>query len=467
MTEINKIKVGILPGLADLYNRLFNQEVLAELRTFIASIPDAIGAEGIEFEVGNLSSTEEQMKLETARLTAKGVDMIVILLAPYCPSGAVVPAIMESNIPVLLWPAQTMYELVPGTLNGSQIRLSHGVHGVQDIANVLRRHGKKYGILHGHHLEDCFRGTFEEWAKAARIYTAFITSNPIQLGGHFEDMLDLQIADAQFIADCGIKMTAYDLSQLEKAMKQVNSIEIKTLVKKYKDEFAIASDVSDEMLEATARGECAVRALMKKANSQACGINFLTLCNTLSIGDAMHVPASRLMTEGKGYAGEGDWVTAAFVYALQSALGAASFSEIFSVDYKNGRILLNHWGEANLLMAENKAKIFKSAFNDRHKANFCAVDMQFSPGPATLINLNADPQGQGQLISLYGNVLEDYLSKISGPRALFKPDCPDIHKVLNDYAYNGGSHHLTIVKGCATSIIEKLAILTGWSHLSL
>ena len=118
MTEINKIKVGILPGLADLYNRLFNQEVLAELRTFIASVPDAIGAEGIEFEVGNLSSTDEQMKLETARLTAKGVDMIVILLAPYCPSGAVVPAIMESNIPVLLWPAQTMYELVPGTLNG-------------------------------------------------------------------------------------------------------------------------------------------------------------------------------------------------------------------------------------------------------------------------------------------------------------------------------------------------------------
>lgn len=467
MSEINKIKVGILPGLADLYNRLFSQEVLAELETFIGSIPNAIGAERIEFEVGVLSSTEEQMKTEMARLTAKGVDLIVIVLAPYCPSGAVVPAVMGSRIPVLLWPAQTIYELIPGELNGSQVRLSHGVHAVQDIANVLRRYGKTFGILHGHHLEDGFRGIFEEWAKAARIYTAFVTSNPVQIGGHFENMLDLQIADSQFIADCGIKMTAYDLSQLEKAIKQADSTEIKTLVKKYKDEFAIASDVTDEMLEATARGECAVRALMEKVNSQACGINFQTLCNTLSIGDAMHVPASRLMTEGKGYAGEGDWVTAAFVYAMQSALGTASFSEIFSVDYKNGRVLLNHWGEANLAMAEGKARIIKSAFNDRHKTDFCAVDMQFSPGPATLINLNTDPQSKGQLISLYGNVLEDYLSNINGPRALFKPDCSDIHSVLDEYAYNGGSHHLVIVKGCAADVMKKLAILTGWSYLSL
>lgn len=468
MSVKNKIKVGILPGLADLYNRLFTQEIIEELKDFVASVPKAIDSELIEFEMGNLSSTQEQMKAEVAKLTAKDVDMIVLLLAPYCPSGAVVPGIMESRVPVLLWPAQTVYEFIPEEISASEIRLSHGVHAVQDIANVLRKRGKSFGILHGHFLEEGFRKEIEEWARAARVYSAFVKSNPVQFGGYFEDMLDLQIADAAFISDCGIKMATYDLPQLEAELKRVGDAEIKAQAKKYKDEFVIASDVTDEMLEATARGELAILAMMKKENSQACGINFQTLCNDLHIGDAMHVTASRLMAEGKGYAGEGDWVTAAFVYAMQSALGVASFSEIFSVDYKGDKVLLKHWGEANPEMArDKKAEIIKSVFNDQHKAEFCVMNMQFAPGPATLINLNADPQGEGQMISIFGEITEDAILNSTGPRAMFKPECSGIHEVLDEYAYNGGSHHLVLVNGCMESVLEKLSILTGWSYMSL
>lgn len=467
MIGINKIKVGILPAMADLYNRLFKKECIAELKSFVANVPDAIGSELIEFEVGNLSSTQEQIKAEMVKLTSKGVDMIVILLAPYCPSGAVVPAVMESVIPVLLWPAQTIYELVPEEICSDQISLSHGVHAVQDIANLLRKRGKSFGILHGHHLEDGFRDEIEEWAKAARAYTAFVRSNPVQFGGHFENMLDLQIADAQFISDCGIKMVSYDISQLAAQLKLVSDADIKKKVKEYKDEFAIAPDFANEMLESTARGELAVRAMMKKINSQACGINFQTLCNNSCIGDAMHVVASRLMAEGKGYAGEGDWITAAFVYAMQSSVGIASFSEIFSVDYKGGRVLLKHWGEANPMMSRRKAEIIKSSFEDLHKAEFCVIDMEFSPGHVTLINLNADPQGKGQLISIYGEVTEDSMPNVPGPRALFRPESSSIRKVLDDYAYNGGSHHMVLVNGHASSMLDKLARLTGWSHTSL
>jgi L-arabinose isomerase len=467
MKKANKLRVGILPGLADLYTRLFNQEVLDELKRFIASLPKVIDSKRIDFEIGRLSSTQEQMKAEAAQLAAQGVDLIVIVLSPYCPSGAVVPAVMESRIPILLWPAQTMYELIPESLTASQVRLSHGVHAVQDIANVLRKQGKKFGILHGHFREEGFCHEFEEWAQAARIYMAFASSNPIQIGGYFEDMLDLQIADASFISACGIKMTAYGLPEMEAGLKKVNNLHRKQLAAQYRDEFEVASDVTDEMLETTACGELAVRALMEKSHACACGINFLTLCNEHSIGDAMHVAASRLMAEGYGYAGEGDWVTAAFVYAMQSSLGRASFSEIFSVDYKNARLFLKHWGEGNPAMAAGKAKILKSVFKDHNKATFCVIDMQFFPGPATLVNLNADPQGMGQLLSLSGHISDDTIVNSLGPRTFFKPDCSDIRKVLDNYAYSGGSHHLTLVNGCIQDLLEKLSTLTGWSYKAL
>ncbi|MBN2210080.1 MAG: hypothetical protein JW709_01675 [Sedimentisphaerales bacterium] len=464
----NKIlKVGILPGMADLYNRLFSPAIIDELKAFIADIPSSIKSQRLAFEVGMLSSTKEQMKAEATRLAQKDIDLIVVALAPYCPSGAVVPAVLESKIPVLLWPVQTVYDFVPEQIAAGQIRLSHGVHAVQDIANVLHRRKKNFGVIHGHFREDGFCRIFEEWAEAARIYTAFANSNPVQIGGHFEDMLDLQISDAPFLAASGIKMTSFHLSEVEAELKKVDDTEITALVGQYKNEFAIAPDVTDAVLATTARGELAVRTLMKRVDAKACGVNFQTLCNTPAIGDAMHVAASRLMAEGMGYAGEGDWVTAAFIHAMHSALGIASFTEIFSVDYKNNRVLLKHWGEGNPQMARNKAEIIKSALNDRNKAEFCIVSMQYRPGPATLVNLNVDSQGGGQLISLYGEITDDLILKSTGPRAMFKPEGADIHSILDTYAYSGGSHHLVLVDGCAKGVLSKLATLTGWSYTSV
>jgi len=464
---MNKIKVGILPGLADLYNRLFSQEIIDELNTFIAGLPEAIGSDRIDFEIGTLSSTQAELTDEISKLMDKEVQMILLVLSPYCPSGAVVPAVMKSRVPVVLWPAQTVYDFVPETIDSTGIRLSHGVHAVQDIANILKKHGKKFGVLHGHFREDDFCARLDEWAQAAAVYSFFAASNPVQIGDYFNDMLDLQIDDAAFIADTGIAVTEYNSAQLNAAMKQVAQADIQALAAAYRDEFTVASDITDAMLEATARGELAVRALMEKTRSQACGINFQNLCNDTNVGDAMHVVASRLMAEGKGYAGEGDWVTGAFVHAIQAGIGTASFSEFFSVDYKGGRVLLKHWGEANLAMAWEKPELTKSVFNDQNKAEFSVVSMQFAPGPATLINLNADPQGHGQMISIQGQVTEDKLFNVVGPRAMFKPACSKIHDLLDRYAYQGGSHHQVLVGGCSESILTKLSILSGWTYYSL
>ena len=467
MQITDKIKVGFVPCLANLYNKLFQPENIAALKQFATDIPSKINSDMIDFQVGDISSTTEQISLQIDNLTASGCDMIVMLLAPYCPSGAVAPAVMGSNVPVLLWAAQTVYGFEPDTFDNSQVRLSHGVHAVQDIANILRKRHKPFGIIHGHYLEEGFCSEFEQWSTAARIYTSFVNSNPIQIGGYFKDMLDLQISNTKFVQDSKISNTIYDIEQLYDRMQLVNNDDIARLANQYRQDFDIAEDVDEQMLLATARGELAVRSLMGDVGSKACGINFQTLCNDKRVGDAMHVASCRLMAEGKGYAGEGDWVTAAFVYAMQSAVGIASFSEIFSVDYKNSRTLIKHWGEANTQMARKKCRIVRSAFNEINKAEFCVIDMEFMPGEVTLINLNATPCGNGQLISIYGDITSDSLPKISGARALFKPRASNINRLLDDYAYNGGSHHLVLVKGNVENMLAKLAKLTGWSYMSL
>jgi L-arabinose isomerase len=217
---------------------------------------------------------------------------------------------------------------------------------------------------------------------------------------------------------------------------------------------------------ATAKKEAALRSLMAERKSTACAINFLELCNHKRISDAMHIAASRLMEEGFGYAGEGDWVTAAFVYAMQQAFGTASFTEMFSVGYADNRIVLRHWGEGNFAMSRHKPKMCLSSLNDRHTAEFAIADFEFEPGFVSLVNLNCTGDGDGQMISIHGTITDDHLPNSSGPRAIFKPD-REVRDLLTEYAYAGGSHHLALVSPDAPLLLEKISRLTGWHYKSL
>lgn len=465
--KTQKIRVGVLPGLADLYNRLWGDSIGVEYAELISKTIDAIGSDIIEFDEGGICSSKEQFVMQVNDFGASGVDMLLVVLGPYCASGVIAPALLDCDIPVLLWPMQSIYEIVPEEFDGEDVRLNHGVHGVQDLSNVLSKRGRRFGLLHGHHCQGDFKGQLEQWAMAAKGVSGFSRANPVQFGGHFEDMLDLQIGGEEFISEAGVKFTEISLADFIAERDKADARQIAELVGDYKKEFEIAEDVSDVLLKKSAAGEIAVRAIMDKYESNACGINFLELCNNSEIADGLHVAASRLMAEGKGYAAEGDWVTASFVYAMGQCFQLAGFSEMFSVDYKNNQLLLHHWGEGNPLQGREKARILRSEFNDRSKAEFGIVDFEFEPGAVTLINLNCDGHGRGQLISVTGHISEESLVKYTGPRAMFIPDEPDVREVLDGYAYNGGSHHLVLVAGEVEDVVDKVAVLAGWNYIAL
>lgn len=412
-------------------------------------------------------STIETAEAGCKQLDGKKVDLLIIALAPYCPSGVLAPVLEKLQVPVLLWPVQSMYELKPEEYDREVMMLNHGVHAVQDLANVLGKTDKLFGVAHGHLNQTDFKERINSWVRAGRAIISMRKANPVQIGGHFEDMLDLQIGDEKFIQSLEIKTEVIKLNEFSKLLKTVDENKINEYVQSYREQFDINDDINQKLLEKTARGHYALDKIMQKYNSFACGLNFLDLCNDDRIGDALHVAASVLMSRGGGYAGEGDWVTATFLYGMQQALGVASFSEIFSVGYGDNRLVLKHWGEGNFKMSRSRPMLFRSGLPDKYKSEFVSVDFEFDPGPACLININCNREGQGQLISIKGTITEDHLTKTDGPRAVFKPDAQDVRELLNNYAYHGGSHHLTLVKGDCTKVLECISRLSGWLYFRL
>jgi len=462
-----KFKIGMLAGVADLYNRLWTDENHSQLQQLIDETAESLSGDWIEVIKSDIVSTAEQIVSACRKFDAEDVDLLIVALAPYCPSGVIAPALLKRKTPVVLWPMQSMFELVPEQYDRTAINLNHGVHAVQDLSSVLRKSNKTFGVIHGHLQQNDFRDELCRWVRAGRIVRAMQRSNPVQIGGHFEDMLDLQIGEEAFIKEMSIEAKIISCDKFCRFLADADEHEVAQCVGRYRETFDIAEDVNEELLTKAAKGEVAVRSAMLHQKSSACGLNFLELCNDPRIADGLHVAASMLMKDGFGYAGEGDWVTAGFVYALQQGFSEASFTEIFSVGYANNRLVLKHWGEGNFAMARAKPRLFYSKFADKNTAEFIAVDFEFESGDTTIVNLNSTPDGRGQVISITGRITEDNLPKASGPRAVFKPTADDVRDVLNEYAYAGGSHHSALVKGDCTKVLEKTCRLSGWSYIKL
>ncbi len=462
-----KFKIGMLAGVAELYNRLWTAENHKELQRLVDETAESLSSDWIDVVKSDIVSTAEQVETACREFDAEDVDLLVVALAPYCPSGVIAPALLKHDIPVLLWPVQSMFELVPEQYDRATINLNHGVHAVQDLAGVLRRSGKPFGVIHGHLQQNDFREQLNCWVRAGGIVRAMQRANPIQIGGHFENMLDLQIGEEAFIKEMSIKAKIISCDEFCQFLDNADEQQVAQCIDRYREVFDIADDVNEELLTKAAKGEVAVRSAMLRQKSSACGVNFLELCNDSRIADGLHVAASMLMKDGFGYAGEGDWVTASFVYALQQGFGMASFTEIFSVGYAGNRLVLKHWGEGNFALSRAKPKLFYSKFADKNTAEFAAVDFEFEIGDVTVVNLNSTPDGQGQVISITGRITEDNLPKATGPRAVFKPTADDVREVLNKYAYAGGSHHSALVKGDCTKVLEKTCRLAGWSYIKL
>ena len=464
--QADPFRMGILLPVADLYHRLWS-DIDGALEGLAARVADRLQNAGLEVLCSPAVSLPPQVAVACHELAGKGADLLVVALGPYCPSGVLVPALVESRVPVLLWPMQSIRRLEPEGYDAEAIKLNHGVHGVQDLANVLGKTAKPFGVIHGSHEQPDFADRLKPWVQAGRILRSMQNANPVQVGGHFEHMLDLQVGDDEFIRRLGVMPEVVSASEFADLMAAVTEEQTVECMERYRRTFEMGPGTEGSLLAKTARGEAALRAILEHADSRACGLNFLELCNDLRVADGLHVAASMLMNEGLGYAGEGDWVTAMLVRGMQQGFGVASFSEIFSIGYDDNRLVLKHWGEGNFAMARAKPRLLASQFTDRCTAEFAIVDFEFEPGPATLVNLNSTAEGRGQLVSISGRIDEDHLPKIDGPRAVFKPDRGNVSDLLTEYACAGGSHHLALIKGAPVDVLEKMCRLAGWVYCRL
>jgi len=456
-----KSKIGLLPLFLELYDRVLDAEKSSEIRAFIGVIDQAYQARGVETVPASACRTADEFAAAVNRFEAEGVDAIVTLHLAYSPSLQAVDALAGTELPLI------MLDTTPDVSFGfdqseDRILFNHGIHGVQDLCNLLIRRGKPFVLEAGHWEESDVIDRTCSSLKGFCAADAFHHQRVGLLGTPFEGMGDFAVPFELLEKRFGIKVVPTDSETLAKQMPATDSDAVRAEAEADLERFDSNEFSAEELAKSEAAG-LALRQWIEQENLTAITMNFNDITGAPGLPVVPFLEASKAMARGIGYGGEGDVLTAAFCGALAQAVPATTFTEMFCPDWSGNRIFMSHMGEMNIDLTAQKPVLglrpypFSEA-DEPVVATGCLV-----AGEALLLNLAPGPDDSFTLVTIPVEVCEtggdetiqDALRGWITPRM-------EISECLERYSRVGGTHHSVLCYDVDRRFAQALAQAMGW-----
>ena len=456
-----KPKVGILALTLELYEELAPELREARQRWLSQSVlPRLERIADVRF--AGAVFRREDIEATVANYESSGVDALLVLCLTYSPSQLSLPAFGRTRLPIVIWNTQELFA-VDESFGSAEMIDNHGVHGTQDLASVLLRSGVPFEYVTSHPDDANGLEPLADFFVAASAAGALGKARLGLMGYPFPGMGDFAVDTTRLAATLGCQWTALSMDDFIDRAEQAPAEAVDQLKSEYARLYQLADDLTDDDLDATARVELSLRAIVKENRLDALSYQFMSFGENRRTPTLPFVAVSRLMAEGVGFGGEGDLVGAAGTFLLSRLQPPATFSEIFTIDFAGNGLFMSHMGEANVAMARTDQKVPlvarpKPITPTRRRQLALITSLQ--PGPATLCALVAGPDNRWRLIASRVQI-EDFgtLGSMVVPHFKLRPEGGDVRQWLTAYAKAGGPHHNAVCFGDATPRIQAVAKL--------
>ena len=462
---MKKVKIGFLP----LYVKLYDDGAPAmreRIDGFKNEILDILkNREDVEVVDADVCRLESEFEQAVKMFEEENVDSIVTLHLAYSPSLESEKILKGTDLPIVILDTTKNFNFTHDD-DGRAISYNHGIHGVQDMCNLLVRNKKQFFIEAGHYKESDVIERVINRVKGIKIAKSFRNSRVGTIGGAFNGMGDFRINDDLY-GEIGIEQVNLSSEEAKKYFASVSEDEIDMLIADDKAKYDVADDIPQDFLRDAMKGDLTVRKWIKDNNLTAFTANFLNVKKDFGIAGTPFAEANRAMERGIGYAGEGDVLTSAFTGALMSVSDEASFIEMFCPDWKENLIFISHMGEMNTALSADKPKFMKKpmTYSDIDTTWLCGT---FKGGKATLINLLPIADDKFRVIVSLVDMVVRECDKFRGKSTSgwFEPN-KNIGTFLEDYSKLGGTHHLNLMYGDARKIAESFAKTMGYEFYEI
>ena len=455
-----RTKIGLLP----LYLKLYDDTEGPSKRVRVDEFPRTIAAElsrrGLEVVPVPVCRIEKEFAAAVKKLEAEKVDALVTLHLAYSPSLESSNVLAGTKLPIIVLDTTPTWSFSPGQ-DPAEVLYNHGIHGVQDMCNLLLRNGKPFLIEAGHWQHSDVLDRVAALAAPARMAAAMRRGKVGILGTPFKGMGDFYVPAAKIKSTIGAAVVSMDAETLKKLAAGVSTADVEAEIAADAARF-VKDGVSDEAHARSVRLGLAIRRWAEKQKLTALTFNFLNMAKKDGYITAPFLEMSKAMERGLGYAGEGDTLTALLVGALAAACPDTSFTEMFCPDWEHDTLYLSHMGEVNTRLLEGTPRMREMDYHYSVTDNPALVVGRLRAGDIVLVNLAPTAPGYRLIIApsvMIGPSGEDRFK--DSVRGWFKPPLR-VADFLAAYSRLGGTHHLAVSYAKDTRPFEQFGALMGW-----
>jgi len=448
---LNRIKVGLLPLYLALYDQT-DPYAQPGIEAFTQEVSKRLGELDIDVVCQPICRVSEEFDRAADSLIDEDVCAVITLHLAYSPSLESISALRRLKVPIVVMDTTPDFSFDQNT-PVETIMYNHGIHGVQDLCNLMTRSGITYFIEAGHIEHSDLLERIYKICVAADAALHFKRARVGTIGKPFTGMGDFQVPEEVLAARIGLKTVPFDASAAKVYRNAISEDDLaREMLLDQGSYRALKSDTALH-LHSTMAG-LIIRRWITEQKLTALTVNFMDLDESVGL-DAMPVlEIDKGMSRGIGYAGEGDVLTAGLYGALSKITDQLTFSEMFCPDWKGQTIFMSHMAEVNPGILAGAPLMTYMDFPFTSAKNPAVLYGRYQAGKVVLVNLAPVTDSQFRFILVPGSIKE-----IEGTDAMeesvhgwFSPDIP-IENLLQNYSRSGGTHHLVMMYG---DVLEQL-----------
>ena len=456
---MKKIKVGFLP----LYIKLYDDcgfEVRGRTEPFYEKLACELEWCGFDVVRSPFCSVKSEFEAAIAKFESEGCDVLVTWHAAYSPSLESIDVLSKTPLPIVVLDTTETYDFSslqdPGEMN-----FCHGIHGVMDMTNMLRRAGKPYTIAAGHFPTDDVIERAERLIRAAAGAASLRGTKVGTIGGSFDGMGDFLISDEELKEVFGVEAVYSNRAELEKYRAKITDEEIEREMEFDAEHYEAIDEIDEECHRKTVRNCLAVRRWIENNGLSAFTVNFREIRPENGLEIMPFMECCKAMARGVGYAGEGDVLTASITGALMRGFTDATFVEIFCPDWKGDTLYLSHMGEYNPNLTEGKGEMKKISFIFGEAEDPIVGYGCYKAGEAIFTNVFKDEDGKYTMlispVTMEYNFDDNFVGSVRG---WMRPPV-SVADFLEKISECGVTHHSSLIYDASVEEVMFFAKVLG------
>ncbi len=473
MIDLKKLEVWFVTGSQDLYGKETLEAVAEHSATITAYLDQAPEIPVRVVYKPTVKSADEIFAVMQAANIESNCIGVIAWMHTFSPAKMWIGGLKILKKPLLHFHTQFNRDIPWATMDMDFMNLNQSAHGDREFGFIMSRMRINRKVVVGHWQDHESLNKINGWIRAAASWNDWQGAKFARFGDNMRNVAVTEGDKVEAEIKFGYSVNTYGIGDLAAVIDAVSESAIDQVIAEYEDSYTLVPALQkggaqhSSLLDA-AKIEIGIQTFLENGNFKGFTTTFEDLHGIVQLPG---IAAQRLMAKGYGFAGEGDWKTAALVRAMKvmgSGLkGGNSFMEDYTYHFHpdNRMVLGAHMLEICESIADAKPNCEIHPLGIGGKADPVRLVFNSGPGPA----LNASIVDMGNRFRLLVNEVMavtpfNQLPNLPVARVLWKP-YPNMHTGCAAWILAGGAHHTCYSQNLSSEHLEDFAEMAGIEYL--